>query len=77
MLELAKEFNFIKPEKKEVRESIFTDKTFCITGSFSIGSRDELKEKIENLGGKFVSSVSKISHIACIVFELHPIFHLV
>lgn len=59
MLELAKEFNFIKPEKKEMRESIFTDKTFCITGSFSIGSRDELKEKIENLGGKFVSSVSK------------------
>jgi NAD-dependent DNA ligase len=59
MQELAQEFNFIKPEKKEVKESIFTDKTFCITGSFSIGSRDELKEKIEGLGGKFVSSVSK------------------
>ena len=59
MQDLAQEFNFIKPEKKEIKESIFTNKTFCITGSFSIGSRDELKEKIEGLGGKFVSGVSK------------------
>ena len=59
MQDLAREFNFIKPKKQEIKESIFTDKTFCITGSFSIGSRDELKEKIEGLGGKFVSSVSK------------------
>jgi DNA ligase (NAD+) len=56
---LSQEFNFIKPEKKEIKESIFTNKTFCITGGFSIGSRDELREKIEGLGGKFVSSVSK------------------
>lgn len=59
MLELAQEFTFVKPEKVETVDSIFTHKTFCITGSFSIGNRDELKEKIEKLGGKFVSSVSK------------------
>ena len=57
--DLVEEFAFIKPEKKEIKESIFTGKTFCITGSFTIGSREELKEKIEGLGGTFVSSVSK------------------
>lgn len=45
-------------EEKEIQEGYFTNKKFCITGSFSV-SRDVLKEKIENQGGIFVSGVSK------------------
>ena len=40
-------------------DSIFNGKTFVITGSFSIGSRDELTKMIEDNGGKSSSSVSK------------------
>ena len=34
-------------------------KTYVLTGTLSSLSRDEAKEKIEALGGKFVGSVSK------------------
>ena len=54
--------NFIKPEKKEVIESEWSGKSFCITGSFS-ESREVLKEKLEAIGMKFVSSVSKNTEI--------------
>lgn len=56
--ELAKEFNFILPEKVEIRENPMNGKKFCITGSFS-QSRDVLKQQLEALGGIFVSGVSK------------------
>ena len=36
----------------------FTNKTFCITGSFDNYKRPELKEMIEMLGGKVTGSVS-------------------
>lgn len=39
--------------------SFFNGKTFVITGSFEMGSREEIIAKIENLGGKNTSSVSK------------------
>lgn len=62
--ELANEFEFIIPQlKQEVEDNVFKDKTFCVTGSFTSGSRDELKLIVENLGGKFVSSVSKNTNI--------------
>ena len=44
--------------KEENSNSTFTDKTFVITGTLSKG-RDEIKEKIESVGGKVTDSVSK------------------
>lgn len=58
VVELAKEFNFVLPEKVEVKDSVLNGIRFCITGSFS-QSRDLLKEKLESKGAKFISSVSK------------------
>ena len=37
----------------------FNGKTFVITGTLTKYSRDEVEEKIENLGGRTSSSVSK------------------
>lgn len=56
--------NFIKPEKKLNTKSspALCERTFCITGTFS-ESRDVLKSKIEELGGIFVSGVSKNTDI--------------
>lgn len=46
-------------EKEIVWNSIFRDKTMCITGSFMDFSREELTKKLEDVWWKFVSSVSK------------------
>ena len=56
--ELVKEFDFILPEKIEVKDNALNGIKFCITGSFS-QSRDKLKEQLETKGAKFVSGVSK------------------
>ena len=48
-----------KHEETPVEESIFTDKTVVITGSLENFTRKELKDIIENMGGKVSSSVSK------------------
>ena len=56
--ELALEMRFIKHECKEIADSSLSGLKFCITGSFS-QSRDVLKQKLEEKGAKFVSSVSK------------------
>lgn len=50
----------IKPMPLAVRKEVgpFTNKTFCITGSFDNYKRPELKEMIEMLGGKVSGSVS-------------------
>lgn len=60
--DLAKEFNFIVPDKNEQIENKnnnIKDKTFVITGSVNhFKNREELKEKIELLGGKVSGSVS-------------------
>lgn len=55
---LAQEMQFVKRESKVVSENPMKSKKFCITGSFS-QSRDLLKQKLEELGAVFVSSVSK------------------
>lgn len=51
----------IKPhyEAMEIKESIFTDKAVVITGTLESYSRKEIKAKIEEMGGKVTSSVSK------------------
>ncbi|MDP1677076.1 MAG: NAD-dependent DNA ligase LigA [Bacteroidota bacterium] len=57
---LAKAGIQLKSEKKKiVGNSQVTGKTFVLTGGMETMSRDEAKEKIESLGGKSASSVSK------------------
>ena len=60
---LLDHLEFIKPEKKEIIESEWSGKTFCITGTFGWGPREEIKEKLEELGMKNVSGVSKTTDI--------------
>lgn len=50
----------VKPyhESLEKGESIFTDKTIVITGSLEGFTRKELRDIIENMGGKVTSAVS-------------------
>ncbi len=57
LLELG--FNVQEIKQIEIADNFFKDKTFVITGSFEKYSRDELKELIENSGGKVSSSISK------------------
>jgi DNA ligase (NAD+) len=45
--------------KREQKETFFTGKTFVITGSLSGFTREQAGDKIESLGGKITSSVSK------------------
>lgn len=60
---LLDHLEFTKPEKKETIESGWSGKTFCITGTFGWGPREEIKEKLEELGMKNVSGVSKNTDI--------------
>lgn len=57
LLELLN-INYYK-EKEILGNSIFRDKTMCITWSFMDFSREELTKKLEDVWWKFVSSVSK------------------
>ncbi len=51
---------FEKVEQKEQEEQKLANETFVITGSvFHFKNRNELKEKIESLGGKVTGSVTK------------------
>ena len=44
----------------------FTGKSFVLTGSLTIFTRDEAQEKIESLGGKTVNSVSKKTSVVIV-----------
>lgn len=48
-----------KHEKKNTESSYLENKTFVLTGTLKSMSRDSAREKILELGGKFISSVSK------------------
>ncbi|MCZ7609390.1 MAG: NAD-dependent DNA ligase LigA [Ignavibacterium sp.] len=50
--------NFVS-EKREIKKSYFTGKTFVLTGTLSGFSRDEAAARITALGGKVASAVSK------------------
>ena len=57
--ELANELTFICPISYTTNETDLSEKTFVITGSlYNFSNRDELKDKIESLGGKVSGSVS-------------------
>lgn len=59
MVELATLFTFEKPEKLIVNTTDLSGKVFVITGSLEhFANRDELKERIESMGGKVSGSVS-------------------
>ena len=51
----------VKPhyEKNIIEESFFTDKTVVITGTIKPYTRNEIRDRIEKMGGKVVGSVSK------------------
>lgn len=51
--------NTKSPEKTVLVDSALSGKTFVITGTFENFSREELKQKVENLGGKVTGSVTK------------------
>lgn len=58
--ELTKILNITYYKEKEILgNSIFRDKTMCITWSFMDFSREDLTKKLEDVWWKFVSSVSK------------------
>lgn len=59
VFELAKEMNFIKPERKNVSSNPFNGKSLCVTGKLNRHTRDSINEKIASLGAKAVGSVSK------------------
>jgi len=64
--ELAEYLTFEKPKTTSNSNSL-NGKTFCITGSLIyFSNRDEAKEKIESLGGKVVSGVTKkTNYLVC------------
>ena len=53
-------------DKIEKQESIFTGKTFVLTGSLSLLTRNEAKEKLELMGASVTSSVSKKTD--CVIY---------
>lgn len=55
--ELGLDMGYVSNEVEE--ETIFTGKTFVLTGTLDSITRDDAKEKIENLGGNCSGSVSK------------------
>lgn len=59
ILSLIEEFEFITPSKTNISFGTMEDKIFVITGSLDyFKNRNELKEKIESVGGKVTSAVT-------------------
>ena len=54
-----------KGEKTKEKEA-FLNKTFVVTGTLNNYSRDEIKEKIENFGGRTSESVSKKTDVVIV-----------
>ncbi len=52
--------------QKVVESENFSGKSFVLTGTLTIFTRDEAKEKIESLGGKTVDSVSKKTSVVIV-----------
>lgn len=65
MIEELKELglNMVYESDEVEEETIFTGKTFVLTGTLDSITRDDAKEKIERLGGNCSGSVSKKTHV--------------
>lgn len=55
---LIQKLEFEAMEKVEVKDSMFTGKSICVTGKLNHFTRNSINEKIVSLGAKAVSSVS-------------------
>lgn len=55
---LAKEFNFMQSESKEVADNPFNGKSVAVTGKLIHFTRDSINAKLENLGAKPASGVT-------------------
>ena len=62
--ELGLNMNYLG--KKVEENDIFANKTFVLTGSLTIFTREEASEKIELLGGKTSGSVSKKTSVVIV-----------
>lgn len=56
--ELAEEFEFILPDKIEVKENPFNGKSVAVTGKLIHFTRDSINAKLESLGAKPASGVT-------------------
>jgi len=52
--------------QKVIENELFSGKSFVLTGTLTMYTRDEAKEKIESLGGKTVDSVSKKTSVVIV-----------
>ena len=60
IIQRLKEYGLkFKEERKKSGNNFLNNQSFVLTGTLESMTREEAKEKILNLGGKFVSSVSK------------------
>lgn len=57
-------FNYI--DNSITKNKNFSDKTFVVTGTLNFYSRNEIKELIENLGGKTSDSVSSKTDVVIV-----------
>ena len=62
--ELGINMNYLGQKVEE--NELFAGKTFVLTGSLTLFTRDEAQEKIESLGGKTSSSVSKKTSVVIV-----------
>lgn len=56
--ELAEEFEFILPDKVEIKENPFNGKSVAVTGKLIHFTRDSINAKLESLGAKPASGVT-------------------
>lgn len=59
MLNVFQALEIPKPEQTTATQGVLSDKTFVITGTFKTQSREEIKKRIEKLGGRVLNQVSK------------------
>lgn len=59
IVDLATEMKFITITRTEVEQNPFSGKTLCVTGKLNHFTRDSINAKINELGAKAASSVSK------------------
>jgi DNA ligase (NAD+) len=57
------EYKGVRPVSPEESDSVFAGKTIVLTGKLERLTRNEVKEKIEALGGNVAGSVSKKTHL--------------